>query len=493
MSSQTSRPGNAPDTALVNRFTPDAAARLSVPAHPARATPAAPPEAKRGITARARGLLKPGSAPHAPNGATGPGGPPPNPPNPPNPRRDRKLTPLKRLERYISAIFKFGRTEGMAKDARKRITAAELRMDAIEGELGKFGQDIRQSWDRGDHVEDLLNSHLDSVAAIEDRIEALSAAWEARHLASMDEGHRLANRIDAQQDRAEAQARDLRTEITARMRAAQAETALLAQLFSDLTRRIDRLAPATQTADTPRPESAPAPVSLPASDGFALFKDSFYHRLENRYRGTVEEITTRLSIYLPDVEAAYLRTGRKPAMDIGCGRGEWLGLLQEAGIDAFGVDTNEVQIAAARAAGLDARRGDALAALAEMEDASLSVLTAHHLVEHLPFDAVAWITREAMRVLAPGGVLLFETPDTRNVLVGATTFHTDPTHLKPMPEQVLGVLFETAGFDPVDIRHLNPHERMGEFLDKTDFNDELAFLMFGPQDLAVLGTRPNKD
>ena len=107
-----------------------------------------------------------------------------------------------------------------------------------------------------------------------------------------------------------------------------------------------------------------------------------------------------------------------------------------------------------------------------------------------PFDTVAWIVREALRVLAPGGLLLFETPNTRNVLVGATTFHTDPTHLKPMPEQVMGVLFETAGFYPVDIRHLNAHERFDEFRAKPDFNDELAFLMFGPQDLAVLGSKP---
>jgi O-antigen chain-terminating methyltransferase len=118
------------------------------------------------------------------------------------------------------------------------------------------------------------------------------------------------------------------------------------------------------------------------------------------------------------------------------------------------------------------------------------MISAHHLVEHLPFDAVAWIAREAMRVLAPEGILLFETPHTRNVLVGATTFHTDPTHLKPMPEQVLTVLFDTAGFDPVEVRALNPHARFKEFLDTPDFNDELAFLLFGPQDLAVLGTKP---
>lgn len=58
-----------------------------------------------------------------------------------------------------------------------------------------------------------------------------------------------------------------------------------------------------------------------------------------------------------------------------------------------------------------------------------------------------------------------------------------------MPEQVLGVLFETVGYYPIDIRHLNPHERLNEFLAKPNFNEELAVLLFGPQDLAVLGTK----
>ena len=377
------------------------------------------------------------------------------------------MTPLKRLERYVSAIFKLGRTEGMAKNAKKRVTAAELRMDAIEGELAKFAQDIRQLRDTSDAINHNLEAAIADVYGFSERVD----------------------RVD---DLADEMTRRAQAEAEMVLRATQAETALLARIFGDLSRRVDQLSLATgqPAQDITTPDTG---LTLPAADGFSAFKDSFYHRLENRYRGSVEEITRRLQIYLPDVEAAHLRTGRKPAMDIGCGRGEWLGLMKTAGIEAFGVDTNAVQIDAAKEAGLDVRLGDAMAALAEMADASLSVLSAHHLVEHLPFDAVAWITREAMRVLAPGGLLLFETPHTRNVLVGATTFHTDPTHLKPMPEQVLTVLFETAGFDPVEARGLNPHERFDEFLDKPDFNNELAFLMFGPQDLAVLGTRPTGD
>ena len=77
-----------------------------------------------------------------------------------------------------------------------------------------------------------------------------------------------------------------------------------------------------------------------------------------------------------------------------------------AGITAYGIDTNPVQIAEARELGLDVRLEDAVHTLSQAEDASLAVITAHHLIEHLPFDLVAWITREALRVLAPGGLFL---------------------------------------------------------------------------------------
>lgn len=393
----------------------------------------------------------------------------------------RKLTPIKRIERYVSAIFKLGRTEHMAKDGRKRIARAELRMDDIESELGRFGRDIREIW----HSSELIEQSLDSVAELrriveEDRQTLSKYVADVTEVTqSLKQHHKLTDSL----------VHEFRSERAHLHNTLRSETALLARVFADLSRRVDligqRSSEATEDLSNPAQKT-----DLPASEGFDAFKNSFYHRLENRYRGSVEEIADRLRIYLPDVEAAVIRSDGKPVMDIGCGRGEWLGLLKRAGIEGFGVDTNAVQIEAAKEQGLDVRLGDALKALAEMEDNSLAMISAHHLVEHLPFDAVAWIAREALRVLAPGGILLFETPHTRNVLVGATTFHTDPTHLKPMPEQVLTVLYDTAGFDPVEVRALNPHARFKEFLDTPDFNDELAFLLFGPQDLAVLGTKP---
>lgn len=382
------------------------------------------------------------------------------------------MKPLKRLERYFSALFTMGRVKGMSKDAYRGLQQTLPRVDHLEDTRAQFQEALAHLTDRADGVDRTLG--------------AMQASLDARqsHLEDADQRmHRLFQWTERHETLAEDLVADYRAESAILKRTGQSDTALLARMFSDLSRRQDG-------AGATPPKAAPAKTDLPNTDGFDLFKDSFYHRLENRYRGAPEEIARRLKIYLPDVEAAWLRTDKKPAMDIGCGRGEWLGLLKSHGIEGFGIDTNAVQIEEAREAGLDVRLGDALQALADQPDNSLGVITAHHLIEHLPFDAVAWITREAGRVLAPGGILLFETPNTRNVLVGATTFHTDPTHLKPMPEQVMGILFETAGFDPVDVRHLNPHERLTEFLDRDDFNDELAFLMFGPQDLAILGTKP---
>lgn len=269
--------------------------------------------------------------------------------------------------------------------------------------------------------------------------------------------------------------------------ALMARNAELARNFTELSRRLDQI---LRTPAGEQPISTPADPSDRDESGIGAVMDSFYHRLENKYRGTTSDIRNRLRIYLPDVESAVIRTGGKPVMDIGCGRGEWLSLLNDTGITALGIDTNPVQIADVQEKGLDARQGDARSALTDAEDNSMACITAHHLIEHLPFEEVLWITREAMRVLAPGGVLLFETPNVRNVLVGATSFHNDPTHLHPMTDPVLTVLFETVGFHPIETRHLHPHEKLAEFMAKPGFDPELANLMFGAQDLAILGHKP---
>ena len=88
----------------------------------------------------------------------------------------------------------------------------------------------------------------------------------------------------------------------------------------------------------------------------------FYRAFEDRYRGSREVIKSRLRTYQPFLGALLARYPGAPALDLGCGRGEWLELLTEQGFRARGVDLDAGMLAACLERGLDASHADALAA-----------------------------------------------------------------------------------------------------------------------------------
>lgn len=173
---------------------------------------------------------------------------------------------------------------------------------------------------------------------------------------------------------------------------------------------------------------------------------SFYRAFEDRYRGSRDIIKERLRAYTPFTAPLRQLAERPAALDLGCGRGEWLELLGEQGFDARGVDLDDGMLAACIERGLAARRDDALAALRAQPDNSLALVSAFHLVEHLPFDLVRELVAEALRALQPGGLLIMETPNPENLTVGATSFYLDPSHLHPLPPGLLGFTAEHAGY-----------------------------------------------
>lgn len=172
----------------------------------------------------------------------------------------------------------------------------------------------------------------------------------------------------------------------------------------------------------------------------------FYRAFEDRYRGTRELIKERLSAYLPFISAVKTAHGECRALDLGCGRGEWLELLIENDIEARGVDLDAGMLESCQALQLPACNKDALTALLELADDSLSLVSGFHIVEHLPFAVLQAVTSEALRVLKPGGLLIFETPNAENLLVSTYSFYLDPTHEKPIPHLLLGFLVEHTGF-----------------------------------------------
>jgi O-antigen chain-terminating methyltransferase len=172
----------------------------------------------------------------------------------------------------------------------------------------------------------------------------------------------------------------------------------------------------------------------------------FYRAFEDRYRGSRELILGRLNVYLPFIAPLKQLYSECPVLDLGCGRGEWLQVLLQNDFTPIGVDLDEGMLEGCRALNLPAIQGDALEALKSLPDESQVVVSGFHIAEHIPFDDLKELVAQALRVLKPGGLLILETPNAENIVVGTQSFYLDPTHERPIPHLLLSFLTEYSGF-----------------------------------------------
>lgn len=174
--------------------------------------------------------------------------------------------------------------------------------------------------------------------------------------------------------------------------------------------------------------------------------DNFYRAFEDLHRGERSVIIRRLQVYLSFVLPVAKAYPSASCLDLGCGRGEWLELLSQEGLAATGVDLDAGMLAAAQSMGLSVRQADAVQALKDARDCSIAIVSAFHLVEHLPFECLQELVTQAKRVLVPGGLLIMETPNPDNLRVATNNFYLDPSHIKPIPSSLLSFVSEHAGF-----------------------------------------------
>jgi O-antigen chain-terminating methyltransferase len=210
--------------------------------------------------------------------------------------------------------------------------------------------------------------------------------------------------------------------------------------------------------------------------------DALYAALEDRFRGTREEIKERLSVYLEFIKGI---ANEAAVLDIGCGRGEWLELLHEDGVKASGVDMNSIQIEQCRERGLEVVEEDALVYLRNLPDKSVRAVTGFHIIEHFALDQLLSMLAEVMRVLIPGGVVIFETPNPENVLVGSNFFYLDPTHHHPLPSELMEFLLQNRGFHPVKVLNLHPFDS-GRVTGSGALTERFNGYFYGPMDYAVV-------
>lgn len=183
-------------------------------------------------------------------------------------------------------------------------------------------------------------------------------------------------------------------------------------------------------------------------------REDFYLAFENRHRGSEDLIKTRLRVYLPFVLPLKAIYSEGQGIDLGCGRGEWIELLEQEGFKTKGIDLNDRMVEKCVAKGLNVTKMDAISFLKSLPDESQLIITGFHIAEHIPFSDLQILFDEAMRVLKPAGLLILETPNSENIVVGISNFYLDPTHIRPIPSLLLEFLSEYSGFTRTKILRL---------------------------------------
>jgi 2-polyprenyl-3-methyl-5-hydroxy-6-metoxy-1,4-benzoquinol methylase len=224
----------------------------------------------------------------------------------------------------------------------------------------------------------------------------------------------------------------------------------------------------------------PAPVTVAAQPAAASVPD--YFAFESRMRGSVDSIRDRQRLYVEVLRDA------APVLDAGCGRGELLGLLREAGVEASGIDADSDMVAYARGDGLDVEQADLVEYLERAADGSLGAIFMGQVVEHLPAPTLVRTFQLASSKLRPGGLLVAETINPLSP-IALRNYFADLTHAQPLVPETLELLARQSGFVETEIRFLNePADRLTEPDDPVIAANvrRLNGLLFAPLDYALV-------
>src|SRR6266545_1938434 len=237
------------------------------------------------------------------------------------------------------------------------------------------------------------------------------------------------------------------------------------QLLDEVEERLTR---------TERRSDGGAPRTVAPQPAATAFPD--YFAFETKMRGRADEIRERQTVYVDDFRDA------APVLDVGCGRGELLALLREAGIEARGVDADADMVAFARGEGLDVEQADAVTYLESLDDGSLGGIFMGQVVEHLPPAMLVRTLELCAQKLREGGLLVAETINPLSPLAFRNYF-ADLTHAQPLVPETLVLLARQVGFKQVETRFLNPPERTA------DVPPEVGEILFAPLDYAIVARR----
>ncbi len=241
------------------------------------------------------------------------------------------------------------------------------------------------------------------------------------------------------------------------------------QLFAavrTLGEKLGGLVPRVEAADRLVAETRALPYV--SGSPFEIFEEPVAGRVQGYGRrngdpergGTYdafEDIFRGPELFIRDRQRRYLDIlgDREPVLDIGCGRGEFLDLLRERGLEYAGIDPDPDMVGRCRAKGHErVEVADANSYLEKCEDDSIGAIFCAQVVEHMPYEELLRFYGLGLQKLRPGGLFILETVNPHSV-PALKTFWVDPTHQHPLFPEVALALCEIKGFESAYVFHPN--------------------------------------
>lgn len=379
--------------------------------------------------------------------------------------------------------------ENRLHELKNSVSSSNARITGQESRIANQETRIKDQEDRTTAQADRMMAQERRVAAQEERtaaeetrlreLEELQEKWPSEfseNIALLDEKlGRIEETLGELRRGIEGEGREVRRQIQ------QEKTRLLQQEFrlNLLLREVRKKSPAEALAD----------IARNMSDEIEHANEAVFVDHAAVFRGQRSEIKSRLTVYTPFVREAFAAT-EASALDLGCGRGEWLELLRDLHIPASGIDWNRELVGACQERGLDAIQGEIRSFLANIPDQSLSIVSAFHVLEHIPFTDLLDIIDHAVRILKPGGIAIFETPNPKNGFVSTNNFYLDPTHRHPIPSELLSFVMEARGLCEPKVIPLSPYP--DEFRLPASECPAVQFIndhFYGPQDYGIIARK----
>jgi 2-polyprenyl-3-methyl-5-hydroxy-6-metoxy-1,4-benzoquinol methylase len=217
-----------------------------------------------------------------------------------------------------------------------------------------------------------------------------------------------------------------------------------------------------------------------------------YSDFEQRFRGDENKVKEKLKKYLP------IFSHSDHILDIGCGRGEFIELLQKQGKQAEGIDISESMLRIAEEKGLPCRKIDALDYLQQQPKNSRGGIFSAQVIEHMASDYLRNLVIEVFRVLKENSPVVLETVNPLSIFALSNIYFLDITHQRPLHPEFMRYLLESTGFSDVNIIYseelikeqledINPENRLAR-----EFNtnvDKLNKLLYAAPVYAVTGIK----